>query len=315
MSTLPINSVHTDPKNDSENAQVRSKVPVRRTTGLRVPLGGKDSNRAVPSLHRSHSNSLEKSTQPQRKRILLPRGGAPSLTKASSSLGFVHRPTTNLTGSAGGKSLKLQNSKATSQLHSQFASRSKQLIDTPQTDTLVKSGPSTPSPSHSPMANLDDTFSPQTMQLHGSNIPRPFRSTGDPQKRSKMTPPHLNDPLHAQILDDLSSDPSSVESIPERQPVISKPYSLEPLSEEDLDFFALPNRLTVAQDESNEYEEIIHKNEMDLKFREIDLDDPQNFNFEDLRPVVSEPTGEEELVPELQGVGLSVDELNDLIDF
>lgn len=311
---------------NSENAfNIRSNAKqINQTTGnrgaiARVPLGGKDQNKAVPSLLRSQSSLNAGDNKQQRKKILLPK--APSLSKANSSLGFVHR--SNLSTSEG--SYKPQQNKKLADINNSIfnpnnAQRSQELVQPQDTDSLTKNITDTPTtPVGSP--SLLSTITPKTQLLDASNISHRDlnRNNVDPIKRNIKKSNKINEQNKQadikksfQIHQDLIEDEESIEYVPAKGPSIPyKPSDMDSLTETDLELFSKPNGITLTEQNEHEYPEI-YKNEMDLNFQEINLDDPKNFSFEyDDQDIEADDKVDEDT----KNIGLNVDELNDLLDF
>lgn len=324
------NALTTKSKNipsNSENAfNIRSNAKqMNQTTGQRapmqrVPLGGKDQNKAIPSLLRSQSSLNSGDNKHQRKKILLPK--APSLSKANSSLGFVHRSNP----STGEGSYKLPQNKKLADINDSIfnpdnAQRSKELVQPQDTDSLTKHITDTPTtPVGSP--SLPSTFTPKTKLLDASNISHRDlnRNNVDPIKRDLKKSSKINEQKQAeakksfQIHHDLIEDEDSIEYAPAKGPSLPyRPDDMDPLTETDLEIFSRPNGITLTEENEHEYPEI-YQNEMDLNFQEIDLDDPTNFSFE-YNDQDIEADDKDEEITDTKNIGLNVDELNDLLDF
>lgn len=314
---IPSNSenafnIRSNAKQINQNAGNRGPI-------ARVPLGGKDQNKAVPSLLRSQSSLNAGDNKQQRKKILLPK--APSLSKANSSLGFVHR--SNLSTSEG--SYKPQQNKKLANINKSIfnpdnAQRSQELVQPQDTDSLTKNitdAPTTPVGSPS----LPSTITPKTQLLDASNISHRDlnRNNVDPIKRNIKKSNKINEQNKQadikksfQIHQDLIEDEESIEYVPVKGPSIPyKPSDMDSLTETDLELFSKPNGITLTEQNEHEYPEI-YKNEMDLNFQEINLDDPKNFSFEyDDQDIEADDKVDEDT----KNIGLNVDELNDLLDF
>lgn len=312
---------------NSENAfNIRSNAKqINQTAGnrgpiARVPLGGKDQNKAIPSLLRSQSSLNAGENKQQRKKILLPK--APSLSKANSSLGFVHRSNP----STGESSYKpQQNNKKLADINKSIfnldnAQRSKELVQPQDTDSLKKhitDAPTTPIGSPS----LPSTITPKTQLLDASNIPHRDlnRNNVDPIKRDikksiKISEQNQQAEIKKsfQIHQDLIEDEDSIEYAPIKGPSVPyRPDDMDSLTETDLELFSKPNGITLTEQNEHEYPEI-YKNEMDLNFQEINLDDPRNFSFEYDEQGIE---ADEKVDEDTKNIGLNVDELNDLLDF
>lgn len=297
---------------NAENAVVRLKLaidPKLRRAGPRIPLGGKNlnSNSGFPSTLQKSKSTLQSDFKVQRKKILLPK--APALSKANSSLGFIHRPIENQPNppkKQQPQKLDTKDLKASRFFHHQFSQRSKNLTGETETDSLVKKQIHQNLP---PIGNLKDTLSENTSELHASNIPSQ-EIVGDPLKGQTKPKSHM---LRDSLIDELAEDPNSIETLPpHKQQRPYTPIGMEPFSKDDLDFFSQPSRLSVTEDNHYEYEEI-HKNEMRLKFKEIDLENPKNFGFQEEEE--EEVNAKEKDQADDLEVGLTTQELNDLLDF
>lgn len=302
--------------NSKQGNQVSGKArPIQR-----VPLGGKDQNKAIPSLLRSQSSLNSGDNKHQRKKILLPK--APSLSKANSSLGFIHRSNSTVyeNSSKGQQKEKLADI-GNSIFNPGNAQRAKLLVQPHDTDSLTKQVPDITTPVGSPL--LLSTITPKTKQLDASNIPRRDlnRSNVDPIKRDlkKINKPNEQE-LQADVKksfhihQDLIEDEDSIEYVPEKQdPLPYIPSDMDALTQADLEIFAKPNVATVTEENEYEYPEI-YQNEVDLHFKEINLDDPTNFSFDDIdKDIEAEEVDQE--TTDIKNIGLNVDELNDLLDF
>lgn len=282
---------------NAENPVIRQKGNARKS-GLRVPLGGKDQNNAaLPALQRSKL-SLNTTHVRQAK---APFAKPPALLKANSLLGFAHSTLQSVAAAPRSPKRRLEpkNWQAQKLLNHQHATRSKELQAAPVTDSLVKKQPKLlPVPS----ALLKDTLSPATDQLHASRLPATIR-VGDPTK-SDQELRAKSDLINAKLIEELSNDPSSVEMLPPKQVKHQPPDGLEPLDQDDVDFFVKPTRTALTDENAYEFDEI-HRNEVKLQFTEIDLDDSLNLQF-----------GPEGSADESSGpVGLTTKELNDLLDY
>lgn len=269
-------------QNDGENFKV-SKKPVsgpgpRRT---RVPLSGKDQNKAFPNLQRSQS-SVAQPVQPlkQSRRRVLPSQKVPTLRKANSSLGFIHQKSFEVSSDPFSKVL------LNHQLQPKF------------TDSLVKKQDnSVPLPS---IPSLASTLSTNTQALHSSNLPEILADV-DPVKRSRgislpAIPQHLID------------DENSVETIPEPTKLKYQPHDIAPLTEDDLKFFSQPSRKVTDENRYDDPEFLQY--EINSKFDEIYLDEELDFDREKENEEVDFDNQ-----PNPDSVGLTITDLNDLLDF
>lgn len=304
--------------NIRSNAKQANSVTGQRNHIQRVPLGGKDQNKAIPSLQRSQS-SLHDNKQ-QRKKILLPK--APSLSKANSSLGFIHRSNRVQNDPLEKREQKDKLTNINSSIFNpDNAQRSKTLVQPHDTDSLVKHDLDNLNAFVS--SPLNTTITPHTKQLDASNIPRRDLNRGnvDPIKRDFKQQRKKDDVLESkpdfkklfEIHEDLIENEDSIEYVPHQEPQIPyHPHDVEPLDETDLEVFTKPNRITLTKDNEHEYSEIL-KNEMDLNFEEINLDDPRNFSFNYDENEIDAYNKEE--IPDTDEVGLNANELDELLDF
>lgn len=270
-------------QNDGENFRV-SKKPVsgpgpRRA---RIPLGGKDQNKAFPTLQRSQS-SITQPVQPpkQSRRRVLPSQKVPTLRKANSSLGFIHQKSFDVSSDPFSKIL------LNHQLQPKY------------TDSLVKKqNNSVPLPN---IPSLASTLSTNTQALHSSNLPEIMAADVDPVKRSRgislpAIPQHLID------------DENSVETIPEPTKLKYQPHDITPLTEDDLKIFSQSGRKVT---EENRYDNPkLLQLEINTKFDELYLDEELDFDREKENEEV-----DFENQPHPDSVGLTAEDLNDLLDF
>lgn len=268
---------------NDENVRTNSKrqaapISTQADKRTRIPLGGKDLNTVIPTLQRSKS-SLQSGQQPLQATRLRQQGPSlprqPLLQKSNSSLGFTPRSSIANTKSERSRGSKLPPDEA---------SREKELVPRFATDELKKST-YTPLP---PLGtSLRETLSENTAQLHAKHVPMAGRS-GDPKKRNKGQLAHEAE--HEQLLDQLAEegiDTVSQQDVPVPEYV---PFDVPKLREEDLEFLRTGARPVTAFKEWSDSE------------NESDDDDMDNLALQkDL---------------EAQGpVGLSTEELNDMLDF
>lgn len=269
-------------------------VPLKRsaTTGpygnapKRKPkhvLGGKDVNTKIPVLRKSQSTVGGGSgirPHPQK-----------SVSRSASAIDTFHRddPVASL------KQEVVLDFK-----HLQDTSSISPGPSVPYTDSLVKLEftnelPRVPSLATIPKPQLGPPVA--SPRLNTTNM--------DPRKRiSKNLPSDvdrlMNDKLNKRIIGKVPSylidDPNSIETIAEH-----KEEELKLLGEEALHFLRLPNITLVTKENYYEYPDL-RKNENALKFEEISLED--HFDKED--------SGEQDM--SLDDVGLSVDDLNELLE-
>ncbi|CAH2350758.1 hypothetical protein CLIB1423_02S04478 [[Candida] railenensis] len=324
--SLPLNildkensiNMSLESQKDSENINISQKKntlqqnqPLRK----RIPLGGKDvnngANGAFPSLKRSQSSlntDIHNTSALQRKKATL-LNKPPSLQKANSSLGFIHRAPLDISKKeSSSPKLDVNDALASKLLNSDNAARSKEL-EGQYTDTLAKQHLSLQPQDEASIPDIRNTFSRNTRSIHSSFIPTLEVNSSDPVKGGK---PNLSSALvDESLLEKLSEDPSNIETIPDRATrAYHIPLGIEPLDKDDLEFFSKSTRKVLPTENKHEYEEI-HRKEVNLKFRDIDLDDPSNFNFDENERV--EP--EEVEVEELKNIGLTAEELNNLLDY
>lgn len=276
-----VGPAKNEPSN--ENFRVTKKQPLGvAPRQARVPLGGKDQNKAFPTLQRSQTSITQPKPsfqQPkQNRRRVLPSQKVPTLRKANSSLGFVHQ-----------KSFDIPTNPFNNTLLSNNQLRPK------ATDSLVKKNHSVTLPK---IPTLASTFSSNTQALHSSNFPAELLSDVDPVKRKRgVSLPAI--PQH------LIEDETSVETIPESFKVKYKPLDVAPLTDDDLEVFSRPTgKLT----EENRYDYPDVQKGINSRFDEIDMElsfdhekENEKVNFDDQ--------------PQPESVGLTADELNDLLDF
>lgn len=267
----------------------RTKQPVSRVPIKgRIPLGGKDENKPIPTLSRSQTSidKLEVVTNRAKKPVIATK---PSLLKSSSSLGFTYtkqqfkplNPIPYKVDTQVDPNAKIiQNTKTV--FDPSLASR---LPDLEQfgvdTDSLRKNH----IPLNTPPVNLTETFSQDTSSLNASNVPQRILHDVDPVKidRSKQLDDYINDPSRKALFEELVNDESSVGVAP---PPITEPVHEFLLSDEDLSNIKKVkrnHRFAVS----------------DLDFHEIKLDELSGLD-EDIQ---------------VDEVGLNEKDLQDLLDF
>lgn len=244
---------------------------------VRVPLGGKDQNRIIPLLQRSKS-SINLSAKQQNAHPPQPLlGRQPNLGRSSSSLGFSHSP---LTGPVAPPRVKVQSQHRHTNPHknnifpASGASRSVSLEPHNGTDSLNKSISAPIRPASQPLAS---TFSLATETLHALNVPHIERHDfRDPQKQGADLL-HVND-----LIDELSEDPHSIESMPAKVQPLANDFSEEfPFSAKDSILGpALPRSLAAAYDVSFCYssDELVMEND--------DGSEPTGLTKEDLESLL-----------------------------
>lgn len=312
-----LNQVSNENKISKYPGKTQQQNSARRT---RIPLGGKDQNKAFPSLQRSQSNinqsthlkstpfSLNRNVniniQPSqvqskpkfqdRRKVLIPK--VPTLRKANSSLGFVHHQKNAL-------SERLLKIKQANPLKNDLFGKVQQSTST--TDSLTKKTThQLPS-----ISNLKSTISLKTNSLNASNINNRdlYRNDVDPIKKIRGVATRIIIPQH------LIDDENSIEIVPQKEPALPyKPFDMDSLSEDDLQAFSNSNPPKETKENKYEYPEI-HQNEIKLKFEEIDLDNELIFDHEEINEIENSVDLKDQ--PKLESVGLTVDELNDLLDF
>ena len=316
--------------NNAENEFRPKKQPLQQSGQrrfVRVPLEGKDQNKLTLNKSQSSLNVPTTDTL-QKRKVLMPK--VPTLTKATSTLGFIHKqgPTPKQPISyVPTEKLSLQDLK-TDDLNSQLAERSADLIEKYKiTDNLQKneSDGITEQISH-----LPSTITPQTNSLHASNIITHDVNINnvDPVKKSPKRGP-LSQGIQANktkklsaydstkklaVCQELISNDYEIEYVPKKAtPLPYTPVDIEPLDQSDYEFFSNPTR-NVQETQSPD----IHQNELDLKFEEIDLDKSLMFDFETEENKTF--TIDEKEFPldvdaaDIKEIGLSVEELEDLLD-
>lgn len=264
----------------------------------RVPLGGKDGNAALPTLSRSQSTIDRSSFNLGRQRRLPTTSKPPSMSRSSSSLGFIHQTKPKE------EDTTLKHSRNTI-FNPRLASRSPELLqDDLDTDSLRKQiihGDRKQDLSSS----LPETFTSNTAQLSSTNVPRRRLVNVDPVKRgsnkSNSLNNYLRDPSRHKLYLDLINDENSIEHGP--VPVLNDDYTpmdgSPSLSESDLATLAGdPGK----NDVYNDYED---NQDLDLDFGGINFDEDLEMN-DVKRKHIEEPEKE---------LGLTEDDLNDLLDF
>lgn len=288
---------HTDQENEfkhapkDENATLPTKRPLSAHSALdkrvRVPLGGKDQNQAF-QLQRS------KLFIPQNATVLRPRQALPkqpTLSKSNSSLGFTHQPS-KIAPAA--NQFRNANPLKNERFPLEDAHRPRDLVPRFSTDSLKKQQPKLqPLP-----VTLEQTLTHNTRQLHASNIVPSTQNRADPLKKGYQA---LEQEGLDAIIEKLADDKDSVEIVPHRLPPMHDiPVGSSALEKEDLDFLRtgvrqIPKRtfdedLDISFDSTLEHEEDVEAN------RKLEAE---------LASAVA-PTG---------GVGLTAQELDDLLDF
>lgn len=256
---------------------------------LRVPLAGKDQNSGFPALQRSKSSVAQNALQDSAQRTLRPLSASltrqPTLAKSNSSLGFTHRP---LSASLGNQ-IRNADPHKNNIFPSAEAHRPNDLVPRFSTDLIKKSDRM-----HLPPlgTNLRDTFSASTHNLHASNVVGRdiYKFPGDPFKRAK-------DADNRELIERLANDPDSIEHVAQRDVPQPRhvPVGLVPLLDEDLEFIRTGTR--------NKAYTLVS----DISFESTWDED----NIEDEEENAAYGTELEE-----SGlIGLTTQELNDLLDF
>lgn len=236
----------------------------RRTTGkkglndasqkstTRVPLGGKDQNKAIPSLQKSHS-SINSGTDKTKRTKILSR--PLTLTKAKSSLGFMYND--NLPG----PDTKIRNSKQEKQalfppgdtLNAKHAERPSDLQLTNDTDNLIKNQLLVPTVPQGDHISLKDTITSKTKALYVSNLPDSDELRFlEPIKKSRLKSTVQEKLLQMSPLVDkvkvpsyLVDDPSSIETVyPSNTKTVNIP--------DDLDIFDIDDEAEANDNPKND---------------------------------------------------------------
>lgn len=299
----------------------------RRTTGkkglndasqksiARVPLGGKDQNKAIPSLQKSHSSINSGADKTKRTKVL---SRPLTLTKAKSSLGFMHND--NLPSTEP----KIRNNKQKKQvlvppgdtLNAKHAERPSDLQLSNDTDDLIKNQLRVPTVPQGEHVNLKDTITSKTKALDVSNVP-----DGDelrflePIKKNRLKSAVQEKLLqmsslvyHVKVPSYLVDDPSSIETVyPQNMKTINIP--------DDLDLFDIDDETeAIDRPRNDETKSDILANSNDL----IDVPSPdlgmlklnQSMSFDELNSLETQGTHPEHTDT---GSQLGIDE-KDLID-
>lgn len=291
---------------NQENVRVIQNKRPRPSSGpqqqkrVRVPLAGKDQNLGFPTLQRSKSsvtnpnfsntpnviqNPIQRSLRPIS--ATLPK--QPTLTKSNSTLGFTHKPASITLGNHN----RNANPHKNNILPSEEAHRPQDLVPRFSTDSLKKA-------IHAPLpaltTSLKDTLSESTQKLHANNVVNRdlYRHQGDPIKK----PNSITGSAQDDLIERLADDPESVEfvakqDLPEPKHV---PFGLTSFLTEDLEFIRTGIR-------KSQPPTIV----LDLSFESTSDED----NIEDEEGNLAL---EEELM-QSGLVGLSAQELNDLLEF
>ncbi|CCE86825.1 Piso0_005339 [Millerozyma farinosa CBS 7064] len=301
----------------------------RRTTGkkglndasqksiARVPLGGKDQNKAVPSLQKSHSSINSGADKTKRTKVL---SRPLTLTKAKSSLGFMYND--NLPSTEP----KIRNNKQEKQekqvlvppgdtLNAKHADRLSDLQSSNDTDNLIKSQSRVPTVPQGEHINLNDTITSKTKALDVSNVP-----DGDelrflePIKKNRSKSIVQEKLLQMSSLVDkvkvpssLVDDPSSIETVyPRNTKTINIP--------DDLDLFDIDDETATDRPKNDETKSVLLESSNDL----TDVPSPdlgmlkldQSMSFDDSDDLVTQGTHPDHIDA---GSQLGIDE-KDLID-
>jgi hypothetical protein len=318
--------------NNAENEFRPKKQPLQQSGQrrfVRVPLEGKDQNKLTLNKSQSSLNVPTTDTL-QKRKVLMPK--VPTLTKATSTLGFIHKQGPTIPKQPISymptEKLSLQDLK-TDDLNSQLAERSADLIEKHKiTDNLQKNESEE---IREKIADLPSTITPQTNTLHASNIITHDVNINnvDPVKKSPKRGPvsqgfqaNKTKKLSAYdsakqfaVCQELINNDYEIEYVPKKAtPLPYTPADIEPLDQSDYEFFSKPTRN--VQETSHNPD--IHQNELDLKFEEIDLDKILMYDFEtEENKTFAIDENEFPLdvdAADIKEIGLSVEELEDLLD-
>ncbi|KAG7663519.1 uncharacterized protein J8A68_002978 [[Candida] subhashii] len=319
----------TKPKQSNENINIRTKDSNRPSSSsasriTRIPLGGKNTNNLL-TLNRSKSSLVNKISIPLRQTTTNIK--PPALTKSNSTLGFAPtKPTVLLDDPQQQQQRQRQQLVQLQQQQQQQneltdVSSKRPILDSLNEDlsysrvkrlkgdqfsNFTDSLPKQDTEPQQPIEALPSTFTNTTDQLHESNLVEPDdinKYNVDPIKKSLHTRRHLE----AQFDQEIEFAPNVREP-----PILHEP--IEPLSESDLLFFSTPKTTSsnfYEYPDIIEGERILNASVPDLSL-ELDLDDgmimePETkSNEEDIAYAVS--------ILENEELGLSKDELNDLLD-
>ncbi|ABN68328.1 predicted protein [Scheffersomyces stipitis CBS 6054] len=263
----------------------------------RIPLGSKDQNQQIPSLNRAktslNTSAKHEATAPVRKAIGPKK--LPVLTKANSSLGFIHRKNEHIEVSKS----RPPTTKITPQLNSDlFENSSGHSSSNIVTDSLLKKSilPK------DPVVDLNSTLSSATAQLHASNIiNRDINANNvDPVKKTTMKTKFEDRIELPEGIEDVE-----VETIADRPlPLESYPVDMVPFDDVDLEFFSKPSRTVVTDENRIVYPEVV---EAEKELKSMAIGDLQlEFDYEN-----NDDDGEE---MDITTVGLSIDDMKDLLD-
>lgn len=280
MSTNPIRLTGVlDQENDfrttkskqkavDENARISSKraagsLSAQPDKRARIPLGGKDQNTSIPSLHRSKS-LLQSGAAVNQNRLRQPGPALarqPILRKSNSSLGFTLTKS-SLASSNPPVAARVKPKSSGKSLPAEDAARQKELVPRFTTDTLRK-------PIHTPHAplglSLNDTLSDKTTVLHARNLSLEMHHDVDPVKRGKG---QLEAVLGQELLLDRLAEEDTVEVVAQRDVPVEPyvPFDDVALRKLDLDFLSTGYRArppaAVAEPEwADSEEEFAEENE------------------------------------------------------
>lgn len=319
-------------KESNENIKLRVKDSRSLSSSsklTRIPLGGKSQN-GLFTLNRSQSSLTNKLSLETRQATALFQ--PPNLVKSNSTLGFgqskpiVHTDIQhafqmpllqqtqqqlkqkeenelNLISRATKKRVRLE--PLNEDLSYERVKRMRVDDLSNVTDSLLKQAIR----GGLPVPDLPLTYSRITNQLHVSNrieIADVNKNNVDPIKRTLHNKPIFTD---AQLDRDIEYVPAVRETV--------KNYPIEPLNEEDLLFFSTPNKVRVVEQGECELSDTAQDNDIpeasaaDLSI-DMDFDDTMSNNPTSQRIQRFVP-GEEEALKE-EELGLSIDELKDLLD-
>ncbi|CAN3376099.1 hypothetical protein DIURU_001950 [Diutina rugosa] len=224
---------------NQENAGAPARPTNGSTKSKRLALNAKDPNQIRSSLLRAKSTLTEGAPESKSLSSRLPLNNLegttvrapPILTKANSTLGFIHKPDISVRKSVTKRSLKLRKLKH-DYIGAVKAYRGRELVpENSVSDDLVKRL----FPPKSPVGPLEHTE--RTKQLHSSNIQTSKENHGDPIKRNVM--------MESRDMD------QPVEFIPTETPPQYIPEGLEPLTPHDINRLgAIQSDLTFDEPES-----------------------------------------------------------------
>lgn len=285
---------------NQENVRMVNKRPVSGSASqplkrLRTPLAGKDQNLVFSSLQRSKSSVAQNQFPSSSHNVPKNQGlrparatlnKLPTLAKSNSSLGFTHKPA-KVTLS---NNFRHENPHKNQIFASDDAHRPHDLVPRFATDSIKKAH-------HDPLPalaiSLKDTLTENTHKLHASKLIEQdiHHRHGDPLKKSSASA----DIAREELIEELSEDPSSIEFI--NRPQVSElphvPVGMDVFKSEDLEFIRTGVRRS--------------QQVLDLSFESTW--DEDNIEDEEDNLALGQEFAQQGLV------GLSAEELNDLLDF